>query len=581
MATRWMREQTLAALLAVTMCGCSAIGMGYRADHSRARGPKEAARLTQLAEMYERQGHPSGAMRLYRQALQSDPRSQEARSRLMALSSQHAAPSRSPVATPPTAAPAGRISPTVTSTAAPLLAGVHARRTAAASPQALARSELSPIKAPPLAPEPPTSGVPAPLPIASVPTAPIPSNDAPQARPLPTIELPTAMPLRNVAESAAAAAMASAAAPFRLSSPASRPEAAPLIHPAPMPVVEIQPPPPSLAPTTQAMETAQSLLETPATATITALPTLSTEAPEMVATNPGVERGWTTSRAEGDARPAVVSEPAPRLDLEIHPQQAPSLATVPLSEPATWAPTDLQRLSPGAGDELLSLVRRLSSPDALVRKDALIELLEDAETAQPALAAIRTLQQDPDVAVRAHAAWAVCCVGGPEAESVAVLSRVLEAGETAAAPFAAFCLGQLAGDAAPAIPVVRQACGSDSAAVRLCAAEALLKITPDDAEPVSVLIEGLRSPDAQLRWLAALSLSAASRTYQDSAILALIPVLQDEQAVVCSSAALALGAYGPQALDAVPALQAALSHPDVDVRDAATAALACIEVHGE
>jgi len=59
-------------------------------------------------------------------------------------------------------------------------------------------------------------------------------------------------------------------------------------------------------------------------------------------------------------------------------------------------------------------------------------------------------------------------------------------------------------------------------------------------------------------------------------MLALIPALQDPASEVCSSAALALGAYGPAAAAAVPDLSAALSHPDEDVRRAASAALECI-----
>jgi Tfp pilus assembly protein PilF len=87
MSSRLLRAQALAALLALMMSGCAVVGLGYRAGHTRTSGKSEAARLTQLAQLYERQGHPSGAMRLYRQALHADPRSQQARERLMALSS--------------------------------------------------------------------------------------------------------------------------------------------------------------------------------------------------------------------------------------------------------------------------------------------------------------------------------------------------------------------------------------------------------------------------------------------------------------------------------------------------------------
>jgi HEAT repeat protein len=159
---------------------------------------------------------------------------------------------------------------------------------------------------------------------------------------------------------------------------------------------------------------------------------------------------------------------------------------------------------------------------------------------------------------------------------VQTLCDVVTSGDPAGAAFAAYCLGLLGHEAASAVPVLEAACASEVVTVRLCAAEALLKITPESAEPVALLIDELRNPNEEQRWLAALSLSAASSTYQDSAILALTPALSDAETDVCSSAALALGAYGARAQGAVPELQDALSNPSADVREAAAAALDCI-----
>jgi HEAT repeat protein len=316
------------------------------------------------------------------------------------------------------------------------------------------------------------------------------------------------------------------------------------------------------------------LLETPAKLEIVTLP-LSAPTIEPSVVRP--ESGWSASRSQPVTATAPARRPQSEAGIEIRPQTAAAVE-VALEEPGSpaWAPTDPKRVCPTASEELLSVVRRLESPEIAVRKDALFELAELGATAQPVVAAVRIALCDVDSSVRAHAAWAVCRITGVNAECVDVLSQVLGSGDPAGATFAAYCLGLLEGEATVAVPALQTACSSDAAAVRLCAAEALLKITPEDAEPVAVLIEGLRSPEPEQRWLAAMSLSAAAGAYQESAVLALIPVLHDAEPDVSSSAALALGAYGSNARLAVPDLQTNLTHPDADVRDAATAALACI-----
>jgi hypothetical protein len=314
---------------------------------------------------------------------------------------------------------------------------------------------------------------------------------------------------------------------------------------------------------------------------------------ELPATPSG--SAWTSSRSAATI-PATTPAPAPL------PTTAPatSLAPAPLAVPenigiairprqsadelvgratlhsSEWASTDLVRLCPDASEELLAIVKRLESPEATVRKDSLIELAKRAGEARPVVGAVRSLFHDADPRVKAHAAWAACQISGVTEDCVSVLAGVTRCSDPAGATFAAYSLGLLEQDAVVAVPALQSACQSENTAVRLCAAEALLKITPNAAEPLSTLMDGLRDPAPEHRWLAALSLSAASSVYQESAVLALIPVLHDPDADVCSSAALALGAYGATASVAAPELQAALSHPDPGVREAAAAALECI-----
>lgn len=156
------------------------------------------------------------------------------------------------------------------------------------------------------------------------------------------------------------------------------------------------------------------------------------------------------------------------------------------------------------------------------------------------------------------------------------LADILRSDDVEAVTLAAFCLGLMESDAAPVIPDLQEACASAVPAVQLCAAEALLKVTPDASEPVEVLFEALSEATLSERWLAALALSSASNEHQAAAVEALIPLLHDAEADVAASAALTLGAYGPAAKTAEPDLQKLLNHSEQDVREAASAALACI-----
>lgn len=553
MALHSIRVHALVAVLSTAMCGCSMVGLGYRAGHTRGSGKSEAARLTQLAELYERQGHPAGAMRLYRQAIHADPRSHQARERLMALSSQQGA------STPAPGQPAGPIPG-----AAPMLAGTGAApRSTVPSPRPNPRQAVA--------------AKPAQRPQTVVPQTPAAPRTTPSvaARPSPAAQHRASS--TSVAKSAAAAAAAVAATPIaRTQAPV--PDQLPVVEaaPAPLQVASTRSASPPLAPEPP-VALPQEVHDAPATLTVELLPPPTLPELAVVQPAPNVpDTGWTTTRSQPVVQTPIQLNVPADADVQIRPQavvEIPGLVQVPTAE---WAPTDLKRFCPTASEELLSVVRRLESPDIADRKDALFELAEMGEAARPVENAVRSVLDDPNPSVRAHAAWATCRISGVSEDCVQTLCEVVTSGDPAGAAFAAYCLGLFEHEAVSAVPVLEAACANDEVTVRLCAAEALLRITPESAEPVAILIDELRNPDEQQRWLAALSLSAASNTYQDAAILALTPALSDAETDVCSSAALALGAYGARAQGAIPELQHALSNPSADVREAAAAALDCI-----
>lgn len=593
MASRRIRVQALGLLLSAVCCGCSVVGLGYRAEHSRGTGRGEAARLSHLAAMYEREGHSAGAMRLYRQALQADPRAQQARERLMALSTQQATPPQ----------PQNGVAPPTAAAAPPTMLAQRTARppvvTQAAVPRPLAATTAG---SPTLAPEPPTvptrmqaSSSPPPTRSPAVPAAPQPSSVAGNsasavaiaAAPILALMGPVTGESPLVADHRAAQRVAPSEvteAPSPEPSVVAEPSAVAVVDEPARVEVSGEPriqPAPAKRPVSE--EVPPGLLRLPAPLPVPAESVASVAIATLPPLPPGLEEtpspsnaGWTASHGVAtDAAPARL--PATSSGIVIRPQMVandePGLAHVRVSD---WSRTDRTRLCTGAPEKLLVIVRRLESTDATVRKDALIELANLGNEAQPVVAAVRSLFDDADGGVQAHAAWAVCRISDVSEDCIAVLAGVVRSEDAAGATFAAYCLGLFEGKAATAVPALQTGCLSEVATVRLCAAEALLKITPEAPEPVATLLNGLHESAAEHRWLAALSLSAASHEYRAPVIEALIPVLRDADADVCSSAALALGAFGTAAAAAAPELEAALSHPDADVRDSAAAALECI-----
>jgi len=704
MSSRSLGVQALALVLCSALCGCSIVGLGYRASPKHKTSHQEAERLSELAQLYERQGHPAGAMRLYRQALQADPRSQGARERLMALSSQQAAPPQSPAGSVPSLAPtemtmlaqknvaspgappASRMpvnSSAVATTASPAPApepptkpirATTPRSTAAVQPSTTtpatqsssvvgeSASAVAAAAAPILAlmsqptgnlslrAAPPQPAVVASAPVLTVPeTNPAPPVELATPAPTPVTEVEVARPA-PIPVTAVEVAAPAPVTPPQLAAPIAQPAVA-ASEPQPLPVQAVQalpqsaPPvaegvariqaPPRITPPVEVQKTqatpqpvapvpegvarivppvrtapAVKVEEELLAVAVVKLPPPET-APRIEPESTADDSAWATSRSAASlpattSIPAALPVPAPELSsvpalelsaepaLELSPEPAPlpfpekvEIAIRP-QQPAegvagrstlhssTWSPTDLVRLCPDATEEMLALVKQLESSDATIRKDGLIELAKHGDDARTVVGAVRALFHDPDPRVKAHAAWVASQISGVSEDHVAVLASVTRSDDPAAATFSAYCLGLLEQDAVAAVPALQAACESENTAIRLCAAEALLKITPEAPEPLSTLIAGLQDSAPEHRWLAALSLSAASSVYQESAVLALIPALHDPAADVCSSAALALGAYGPVAAPAAADLQAALSHSDADVREAATAALGCI-----
>jgi hypothetical protein len=199
------------------------------------------------------------------------------------------------------------------------------------------------------------------------------------------------------------------------------------------------------------------------------------------------------------------SEPAPHPRPQeaspVHPAGVALYRGVPLS-------VYRQRLAQAAGEERAEIVRSIGS------------FREDAAAATGELS---KALDDPDIRVRAAAAWALAQIGSAGASAIPALSASLADEDAGVRCRAAVALRSMGPLAASAVPALIKALNDPAAYVRAPAADALGSIGPAGKASVQTLIE---------------------RT-----------AIAGEQAFVLRSVVAALGNIGPSATDAIPALR--------------------------
>lgn len=277
------------------------------------------------------------------------------------------------------------------------------------------------------------------------------------------------------------------------------------------------------------------------------------------------------------------SETAPKLILA-SPEPAPlpvitsnkATTVVRSAASTTWTKTPVAKLCPNAPASLRGHLANLEATDPEARKAALEELANCGRSAITCLPAIRACLSDADPLVQGHAAWALWMITGESNEAIRCLSSILECNQEEAVTFACYILGSMGPQAQSVSTKLAGLQDDDSTTVRVHASEAILKICSGGAQAIQVLKATLASHKSDERCLAAVALGAATGRDRQSAISALIAALYDADSSVRCSAALALGGFGADAKQAISALEVAASATDVETKDAATTALACI-----
>ena len=244
-----------------------------------------------------------------------------------------------------------------------------------------------------------------------------------------------------------------------------------------------------------------------------------------------------------------------------------------------WA---IGAVGPHAKDAVPALIRALEKPFAVKNSKwqfnphgfvawALGRIGPDAKAAVPALA--KALHGE-DLWARRPAAWALAQMGADAGPATDALIKALaygSGGAWSAVYNAQFHAAEaLANVGTPAVPALVTALGAKGAPTRRGAALALGKIGRTATDAVPKLAALVKDKDRLVRIEAA---TALGRIDPDAGARHAVPLLGDEDYGVRHAAAKALGACGPAARGAIPALTKVLHDERLEVRRAVFEAL--------
>ncbi|HET7295275.1 MAG TPA: HEAT repeat domain-containing protein [Vicinamibacteria bacterium] len=198
----------------------------------------------------------------------------------------------------------------------------------------------------------------------------------------------------------------------------------------------------------------------------------------------------------------------------------------------------LASLGPAA---VAPLAEALQDPDSAVRWHAAGALLQLGPAARPATAALRTAMDDDAWVVRNAAGRALEEAAGEDDAPLLVDALADASAETRY--HAARALGRLGPFAAPAVPALTQSLGDGDWEVRVESARALAAVGPEARAALPELIEALDDPEPQVRMTVVWSVAKLGAP-QASAIEALQATLDDRDREVRAAAARALARRG-------------------------------------
>jgi HEAT repeat protein len=241
------------------------------------------------------------------------------------------------------------------------------------------------------------------------------------------------------------------------------------------------------------------------------------------------------------------------------------------SEVRSLAATALGEIGPDAVPACQALVRALADPSPAVQAQAAVALQRLGPGAVEPLAAALT---HDEAVVRRGAAQALRLHGTAAQPAVPQLAAAVKDADPGVRLAALAALGAIGPEAREAQPALVEALKTQHLDTQLQAFAAILLISSDDPDKMAAL---LRQVTQTTRWATPYLLAQFGPRAKD-AVKPLITLLEDPDAGVRMSAALALGHLGPvTAAEAIDALKKCLQDPAPPVRMSAAIALGRVD----
>jgi len=271
--------------------------------------------------------------------------------------------------------------------------------------------------------------------------------------------------------------------------------------------------------------------------------------------DPRIRRG--VAEVLGDLGPRAIAS-APALTYALHDKDESVRAGVAYALGAVGAPS-----------AITPLIAALNDPAASVRTGA-AESLGRIRARRGLLALMQKLS-DPDTGVRVKVAQAIWRIDGDAERTVPVLVRALR--DRHAASAAKFVLGEIGIAAKEAVPALVQSLREERVgrALRTPPSSALA-LGRIGAPAVPELIPVLENDNPEVRTSAVIALGFIGKPAHD-AVPHLMPLLHDNNLEVRQAAALALGSIAPDNRELIPALKQLARDDDIFLASAASAML--------
>jgi HEAT repeat protein len=223
--------------------------------------------------------------------------------------------------------------------------------------------------------------------------------------------------------------------------------------------------------------------------------------------------------------------------------------------------------------ELEEMVDSIETGDAVEAEIAANEIVELGYEADAAIPFLIEMVTDPDLPNRAVAADTLGRLYASSPEAVAVLGEAARDPDEAMRHAALRALSRIGLPAEAALPAILEQLESGDVKSRQLAARALGNIEYLEIEAEDALVAALEDSEPGVRAAALAALVQTGAELPEGSIAKLAEFLSAQDADARADAVLALGQLGPQAAEALPAIEIALVDESSDIRHSAAWAL--------